>query len=490
MTFTDTHGKTLVEGRDFPKIEGKVKFVLHNCKTHVDETVFEGKNSATNALAHIFAGNFGGLLNYENFKDLYKTWLGGVLLFGNALDPTAVNDYGIPDAGTNPIIAHAGQTPLTSQADDLTRGNPDDSETVLSSGSTKLVWTWATSAGNGGYISALGLCHTDVGSFGAGVNSEAQKSLSPFASVACLSSKSYAFGDDPNAVLGVYNNVAYSFYLANSTTVKIYKTPINVSRFKLQGGALDPLGAYTANVVTATIQDYRINLNNADNHAGCYYYFDFANNKLILFGVATQGGDTLLKDEINLDTGAVTSSTITVTGAKLWKFTGQNNPTGFHNVNLSVPTRALILNNRVYVYGITGTGEYDKHPTKMYSINLANTADIVELDVTPFDGRFNSNGYTRTAMRTSILGGLIVNDAFIVNNNKVYRTIDNTALDYSKNLNFAEIGGVSSPVFGINVATNSIAINKLFLATKFLLPTPVQKNASMSMRVEYQLTET
>ena len=486
MNVREKYERRPASGRDYPMLEGRVKITLHNPTTGKSE-IIEGHNAPTNALADIFAGNYGGLLNYNSFADLYNTYLGGVLLFENALDPTAPNDYGIPARTSNKCIAHAGQTPLTSPADDTTRGNPNDTGTVLTSGSTKLVYEWGTSQGNG-TISSLGLTHTDVGSYGCGVNSTAQKSLDPFAEVACMS-KTYSYGDNANAPVAINGNIAYNVALFDdngTTKAKIYATPINSNKFKLQGGSLVPLTAYAQNFTVTLGGNYNLNAYNSD----FYYDFNFTAGTLTLFGVPTEGGTTLLKDVVNLTSHAVTSSSITVTGAKLWKFTYQNNTTGYYNAPLPYPTKALVYNDYVYVYAGGYTDEYDRHPSKMFRVNLSNTADISEVDLSDLDneGSLYGNGYTRTAERFAALGGIIVHDSFLINGEKAF-AVNLKQPAASANYVYTNGSSISSPVVALGDTMNCISICKLYLATKFNLANAVTKTAAQSMTVEYTLTE-
>lgn len=481
MRLGDTIATGEAKGSDYPRFKGSVKITLKDEVTGEVKTL-EKHNTQTDALPDIFKGNFGGLLDYSNFADLFSTYLGGVLVFADPLgnDPTS---YGIPAQTSNACVAHAGQVPLTSQNDDTTRGNPDDTKTVITRDSVKLVWTWSPSAGNAPRISALGLTHSEVGSYGCGRDSQAQKLLNPFAQVACQS-KNYVYADDARAILAINDNIAYNFYLVDSTTVDIFKTPVNNTKFRLQGGALEPQTAYTTKI-TATIQNYKI-----ASSGGCYYHFDFTNNKLILFGVDTQNGSLLLKDEIDLTSGAVTSSTITVTGCKLWKFTGQDNVTGYQNTPLTIPTRAMIYNNNLFVYGNRGTGDYDKHPTEIWKIDLANTGNISQVNTdlaTPFDGQSGS----RTNERFTNSGGLIVHDSFIINGDKVY-PVNSKSAPISGNYIYSDPEGISAPVFGVgtNAQTNAISVNKCYLATLFNLDTPVEKTPTQSMSIEYTLTQT
>lgn len=462
----------LMAGRDFPEIQGKVRLVLHNCKNHTDDFVYESHNTATNALADIFAANYGGLVNYNNFADLYKTWLGGVLVFKNALDPTAVNDYGIPDRITNPITAHAGQTPLTSQADDTTRGNPDDAGTVITANTTKLVWEWGTSAGNG-QISAVGLTHTDVGSYGAGVASTAQASLDPFADVGAIS-KSYTYGDNANAPMAINGNDAYTFYMVDATTVDIYKAPINSIKFNLQGGSLAPLSAYATKTV-ATVASCSFT-----RRGEVYYHFDFTANTLTLWRVPTEGGTTLLQDVISLADGTVTSTSITVTGASLWKF-------HIYGGNLDTPCKAIVNGGYLYVYGYSNNAT---KPDKMYRIEISTPGNIAEVDTSDFSQFYYPsdtwNGIQNERITTH--GGLIIHDNFLINGNKTFG-LNQKYLQYNYNKAFGNYGGISSPVFGINNSQNTVSVCKMFLGTKFLLDNPVTKSSAQSMTISYELTQ-
>ena len=459
-------------------MRGDVKLTLHNPTTGKNE-VFEHHNDPTNALKDIFASNNGGLVNYNNFTDLYRTWLGGVLVFANPLDITSSgweNDYGIPARTSNSCTAHAGQITLTDQADDLTRGNPDSSQTVKQAGSTKLVWEWGTSAGNGA-ISSLGLTHSDVGSYGCGVGSTAQKSLNPFADVGCISN-TFAYGDNSDAPMAINGNMAYSFYLTNSTTVKIYKAPINNTKFKLQGGSLVPLSDYKESV-TATLP----NSYNIAGQGGCYYWFDFTNGNLILFGVPTEGGTTLYKDVISLSDGTVTHSSITVTGANLWKFKYPAPLSGSYH--LAIPVKAMIYNNCIYVYGYTDNAGL---PNKMFRVNLANTADITSVDTSGYSAFHNAHSSGRVSERFAMLGGIIVHDSFLINGEKTFELAQNS-VGYSTYQNYAMPNSICSPVFGMDVSMNMISVSKLYLATKWNLESTVTKSSAQSMTIEYTLTE-
>lgn len=473
-------------GRDFPLLRGDVKLTLKNVHNGKTEK-YERHNIVTNALADIFDNNYGGLLNYQSFADLYKTFMGGVLLFRDTLDTTTPNDYGIPAQTSNPCVAHAGQTPMASQRDDITRGDPDDYGTTLLENSTKLTFEWGTSAGNAPQISALGLTHTDVGSYGCGVVSEAQKSLNPFADVGILS-RTYSYGQNAHTPLAIHGERAYNVYMSDNTTVHIYSYPINNHKYKLQGGALLPLGAYETHITATLPESY-----NLSNVGDFYFYFVFDDNdptqsKVMLFGVPTQGGTTLYRDDINITTGTVTHSAITVTGAKLWKFyLWQQYAETVYNAR---PTKAIVYNDHLFVYGYTDS-EYT--PDTMFIVNLAQPADIQQVDMTDapegfkFGYRSNTDGYHRINERFATLGGIIAHRSFLINGDKFYMVSDGVI--QATRADILASDGISAPHIGLTNDVNVISVCKLYLATKFNLPQPVAKTASQSMTVEYTLTE-
>ena len=199
-----------------------------------------------------------------------------------------------------------------------------------------------------------------------------------------------------------------------------------------------------------------------------------------LLKVLTEGGTSLLQDVISLTDGTVTSTSITVTGATLWKFVTRD--------NINTPLRALVLNGFLYVYGYTSDR---KLPNKLYGIEIANTANIIEVDVSDFSAFYYPDYYAwyqRLNFRVTTSGGILVHDNYLINGNKTFglaQTSDSLQYAYA----YGDYGAISSSVFGINTSANSIAVCKLYLATKYNLPSTVNKNSSQSLRIEYTLQE-
>ena len=232
------------------------------------------------------------------------------------------------------------------------------------------------------------------------------------------------------------------------------------------------------------------------NSAGqCYYHWDFANNALILFGVPNAtgrtgtGGTTLYKDVISLSDGTVSHSVITVTGATLWKFTSSTQSGYGWGTPMQIPTKAMIFNNHLFVYGNIGTGDYEIHPTKMFIINLANTTDITQVDTSLLGtGWLDANSCCASAGRFAMLGEIIAHESFLINGDKMFPLTINK-IDYRHSQNYGVPTSISSPVFGINNSYNAVSVNKLYLATKWNLQSSVTKTTAQAMTVEYTLTE-
>lgn len=225
-----------------------------------------------------------------------------------------------------------------------------------------------------------------------------------------------------------------------------------------------------------------------------YYWFDFANDKLVLFGVPTLGGSTLYKDEISLTNGTVTHTSITLTGVRLWQFNTAYNDYGDLSYPIA-PTPAMICNNRLYVYAISGTGSSygQRYADKMFSVNLANTADIVEVDTTDyndFSTKYHAGqNFLCCNWQFSVIGDTIIHRNFIVNGYKTFG-VNQDRLDYLRYFRYyTDKNSLCSPLIGVGGDANAVMATKLYLATKFNLPSAVTKTSAQSMSVEYQLSE-
>ena len=80
-----------------------------------------------------------------------------------------------------------------------------------------------------------------------------------------------------------------------------------------------------------------------------------------------------------------------------------------------------------------------------------------------------------------------MHDSFLINGDKVFPVLKKNVSIGAGHI-FGN-DGISAPCFGLNTSLNSVAVSKLYLATKWTLDSAVTKNASQSMTVEYTLTE-
>ena len=124
----------------------------------------------------------------------------------------------------------------------------------------------------------------------------------------------------------------------------------------------------------------------------------------------------------------------------------------------------------------------------MFIVNLANTADITEVDTTDLNTWFDGEAACASAGRVSWLGGIIASESYLINGDKLFPLTINK---YGRTTNRCYVmpNSISSPMIGINRTDSMVSVCKLYLATKFNLDTPVTKTSAQSMTVEYTLTE-
>lgn len=485
MQIIDKMQKNNIKNAGFPMLEGRVKVRLHNPTTGKTE-IIEGKNLVTNAVKDIFDSNLGGIIDYDNLMPLYQKMFGGVLCFSSALDDTDATEYAIPSASDNAITAHAGQTTYADAADDLTRGNPNSTGLSLSSGSVTQVWEWASSQGNG-TISAVALCHKDIGDAGAtGRISNAFQSLDPFLDIACKSRTA------PTEITGAVifalkNNVAYSFKVTGAGILSIYKTPVICSKTKLQGNGLIPLTDYTE---TTTINlGHGLTLNGDNN---VKFKFDLATNKLYLF---TAYSDTtspwsirpvqLIIDTIDLSAGTATSSTQTLNLVDKYLWTMRYHSGGYRV--FPYPLQAVVIGD--YLYWETCTGTDGPAPDGYIRINLTNFTDIQDIT----DNTGITDSYVRSNMASC---GVAVNGAKAITTSglmfegtNLYSMAVHSLRDWTKSFYYTSEGNIAA-FDGLSAGSvNRAIMSKLYLATKYNLQSAVTKTAAQSMTVTYTLTE-
>ena len=443
-----------------PKIRGHVKIRLYNPNTWKQE-IIEGDNMMTNALDDIFENNLCGALNYNNFLPIYSKLVGGILCFENQLDISsagAADDYFIPDNGANTVVAHAGQTALTSQADDIKRGDPLDTGMTVADGEVTLAWEWGSTAGVG-TIRSVALTHSDVGDAGTGAASDAFMAMTPNIN-----------GPEDTASKDVWfidaNGYGYNFE-KSGTSVTLTRFPMP---YKKAG-----LVAQNYNYLTGVQSSRTITMQTSFGNFPSFY-FDKATNILHLW-YNTSLSTTVQYDTINLSDW----DHITTTHAS-WTLQTAVGSLAHDRGPITIP----VYNGYVYLPIMNGN-----NISKYLKVNISSTGDEAEISASEKNsGVFIPN--------TS--GRVLVGKDFVINNNTFYKTAlaSPDELNAFNNYNHWTHSTLDSGVGltqmtykrrGILTHTFYTSTSKFYLASKFNLPTAVSKSNTQNMVVTYTLTE-
>lgn len=462
-------------GVKLPKIKGEVEIRLHNPTTGKTE-IQRGENMVTNAVYDIFANNLCGCLNYNSMLPLYEKMFGGVLCFKKQLNvnspsvDAAKADYFIPDtSGGQSVTAHAGQSTVTDQSDDPTRGSKSASNMSVTDGTVKLAWEWGLSEGNGD-IEALALTHADVGTSGTGSTSQIFQAMTPNinASYGLAPSKPVQFIDT--------NDYGYTFSVSG-TTLTIKKFPMPYKNVGLIGLSFDYLDG-KEKTKTFTM--------GTSHSKSPYYAFDKTSSILYLF-YNTSKSTTVYVDIINLaswDSASISSTT--------WTTDIEVGALQDYHQNGNEPIPLPIC--RGYVYLPVNEKNYDViNTTEFLKVEISRTVNQTEIEgnSTRVTGVFSPNAD----------GRIIVGKDFVINNGVFYPTAVGTpdVIMHSSGINLLENTILDQGVGLVQMARKKTeyssgylyypSISKFYLATKFNLNSKVTKTPSQSMIVTYTLTE-
>lgn len=473
-----------------PKIKGEVEIRLHNPTTGKTE-IQRGENMVTNAVYDIFANNLCGCMDYRKMLPIYEQMFGGVLCFQNALNVSDADDYYIPDNSTydsqhpessgNTVTAHAGQSTVTDQTDDPTRGSKSAGNMSVTDGTVKLAWEWGLLEGNGD-IEALALTHTDVGTGGTGSKSTAFQSISP--NIPASYGANASQGITAAQPVMFIDNSGYGY------TLDFSGTTITITRFPMPYTSVGLVGMlYT--YVSGLQSTKTITVETSYSH---YPHHCFIKSTGLLY--------------IFYNNSKSTSANVDIINLSDW----DNIPTPTHEVwSLDEPVGRLdnygsgkrlsaqipYSNGYVYLPQYTGNGSdaWPGGPTVGFlRVKLSNRTDqTLILPPTGATARQMISGvYNPNADHKVIVG-----KNFVINNGVLYgMSIASPDIlpihegDSSYRATFFDQG---VGLVGMNYQnTNSIcypSISKFYLATKFNLNSKVTKTPSQSMIVTYTLTE-
>lgn len=523
------------------KLKGHVKITLHNCRTGKNE-VIEGENMVTHAVRDIFANNYLGGIDFSKLLPLYSKWFGGILCYSAAHTLDADNYY--PQASSvSRVVAHAGdQAPSTPAIvnDDLTRGYPI--ETLTGDNYIRQTWEWGANQGNTGVgetIQAISLTHADTGNVGLGNSSQAFQSFNPFENISNL----------PNFVIGLTaaNNVFAEYddhhgicyyrgqegdFVNGSTKTKTNYVTVFIKKLPYSKvGLYETQNADVTNMRKFTIQT------DLDIYCQPSFYFDKTNKELWLFHNLTSATtyDASKVDYVRIpcplpydDTESYSVDDYTFFNNKLYKCTAATSGSFDLNdwtdsftiahgtfsalssdlapVSMDCTWGGLAIAAPYYV-NVLKEGNYFYFPTTSGNVNFGS-------------GLFNQNGWRRINPSnpadqdtlsflivkdrlSSVMagGGLVLGNGIVTNGSTGYPCAEMFPAG-SSYVNaraftwiFNEPNKVSSYAvpFGVHEVQESkpryILANKMVNTTLFNLDSPITKNTSKSMQIQYTLTE-
>ena len=503
----DKVNKEQVGDVKFPKLHGHVKLTLTNALSDNIEKVYEGDNIVTNAVRDIYANNISGGIDYSLMSPLWQTWYGGILCYqqahelsGGSLDP---DNYYPLNSTNNPVTAHAGQTTYTG-ADDMSRGSPltDSQSLVITEGSVKQTWEWATTQGNG-YIRALSLTHKDTGDAGLGSTSSAFQSFNPFMQVDNLGSftqsgaNAYVNGncvmtqyDDNHGLcyfIGEDGEFAYNKYNFQSTKISVYIRPLTYKKMGLSDTTLVDNTLMRKFTVTTSVTFYGLPA----------YYFDYENKRLWLFTNMGNSITSFSKTAINytvidcVNETEYSHGTITSDASDLGAICGCG------SYDSRPYTRVInILKDGNYFCFPTGTTDTSKiwqgytYYTGMKKINISNQSDQVAVTYNA------TQDFPKPYYKC---GELLINGNKVINGTTGYTCSTGYFTENGENNPYVAFWSVHSPnsvsslVYPNSLSRGGslpryILVPKMLNTTLYNLDSVAQKLSSQRMTVEYTLS--
>lgn len=462
--FKDNIKSERISGMKFPKLKGHIKVALKDIRSGKTDIAFEGDNMITNAVADIFDSNLAGALDYRKVLPLYSKMFGGILCFKNTLDVSsadAAKDYFIPDNGANELIAHAGQTTLSDQADDTKRGNPLSTAMTIADGAVTLAWEWGSAAGNG-TIASVGLTHSDVGDAGTGSGSNAFKAMTPNINA------NYGLSASQRVYFVDQNGYGYTFTYSG-TSVTLTRYPMAYRKVGLVGMPCDYVAGIPKSKTVTIGTSYG---------AFPYIAFNKETSKLYLFYNGSQS-TTVYVDVINLSDW----DNIPTPNHAEWTL---DVAVGALNVGGSNAAPAIVPIYNGYVYLPIG----QSNASGFVKVNLNSVADQTRMNA-------SFKGSTGIAI-PNVANRIIAGKCFVINDDAVYPTAiaspdviadRNLYSVWSDTIVDSGIGLVNLAYLNTGSPQYYPSISKFYLATKFNLPTPITKTNNQSMVVTYTLTE-
>lgn len=522
MNINDKFERQKISGKKIKQLKGHVKLTLKDAKTGEVQKVVEGDNIVTNALPDIVDNNYFGCLDFNAILPLYSKWFAGSLLYTDPFPVNEVteeidpNNYFIKNDSINHLVAHAGDTFSGDIRDDPKRGMPNTYLQNKTPNSVTMAWEWGPTQGNG-QISAVALCHKDVGNCGTGSNSNAFKTLDPFAWINNSNLSTYDIFTKPDTTQPVAETDRIMGQLDDRTKFYI-NVGDNNEEYRVAYGTDPNGGTHDMTAWIVKMGAYDIGLQDTQHGRQAYNWWTFHNVNFTWWHQPQYSWDAKHKTIwlfSNQYVGLNPSQTRYifkrspdwVQAMKIW-FTLTDGAwvphASYHIIYPNAKDIGDVSNGGSYTTSLLhqqkdiGDGQYQdivyfpyynndtdrEDPSRLIRFNLQNQADVSYINVPVNSPYFRMCGPND--------GDLIIGHQGVINDSTCYRA--NSAFnEYS---NFTQVtpslNSVSTLAIGevgYNTRCRWIVANKMVHTTMFNLPNSVMKTASQTMELEYTLTE-
>lgn len=470
MNLIEKITKAAAEGRELD-LKGHAKLTIRDEITGKKE-VQECDNIITHAVASILAHNYSGLTDFSRILPLRQLY-SGCLLFQNEITQNEDN-FNIPNEINNPMIANAGDTAAATASP--TRGNPNASESEITETSLKQVWDWPTSAGNG-TIRTVCLCPgSTLGNMG---TKPIDNTINCWQPIAINNNIGYIGMNTMTRELAMAHPISMSddgrtgkaiWWTGNTfEEITIRK---DLSAFGIIRGINDFAEVASR---TATVRTFTDNRANLFEDSEFYYLYEVT------------GATTLKIDKVRKSDMAVTQMDVTYTNISL--YTGNQRNNGWRKC---VP-RWAYDGTYLYLPNAAGNG--------FVAVNPNDSSDVIIIDGTVSVRITDTAPQGGSRIRPIVIGPkMIYGEDYIINGHTVYPI------------------KIAAPVYGQSAYTSSASmlntirqgaavwaypfrdqnydaegqgavLLSFFLSTIMVLPAPVVKSTSQTMKLEYTLTE-
>ena len=436
----------------------------------------EHKNDVTAFIQNaIGKGNFHNLIASSNIMSIYENWFSGCLLTDNTNDATTM----LLNGGST-VVAQASNDSYSGT--NLRRGNINTADSQVITGGYKFVWEWDTARGNG-TINSVCLTRPQIARMDFSTTAVTED---VGVCIDNLTSGYYATVDTSVCNCNVIDYETEKGYQVTYSSGTITIKEFNFSCKALH--LLTPLYGAVQNgsdhTISRTVANYAI--------ASASVSYDDTNKIIHLLTWSGNKLNDYAIDTADLDTCTATTHTIA-------DVTFLNTASNY----ASIIRRDVILIDNGYAWAMVNSGQ------KIVKIDLAN--DVVSAEFT--NPIYTINGAASTANNGSFMKltngdiykfGIVTNDTLVPGSTEPCVYYHNSTMYYAKNYNMSRYQsevGFHSNNYGTIVRTTGsttttsgyyragVATCFPYVSTVCNLNNSVTKNAGLTMRLDYSVTE-